>query len=253
MAAHGIHVPRDMSRLRKLPHLPSLFMNSRFIAGAVATLTLTLGIVALVSGGPPPVDSPEVLTQAPLTTSSTSLPSISPGELESMLPEETTTTSTIATTTTVAETTTTEATTSTTAASSQTTTTTVAATTTTVGGSSNSSYEASFASMINDHRAANGLPALTRDSSLDAEARAWSELMASEGSIFHSDLSRFLPPWSTAGENVAVGGSVSSVFGALVASSGHNANMLHDGFTAMGVGVWVDSNGTIWTTHIFAG
>jgi uncharacterized protein YkwD len=52
------------------------------------------------------------------------------------------------------------------------------------------------------------------------------------------------------GENVAVGGSVSSIFGGLTASSGHNANMLGD-FTHIGVGVWVDSSGTLWTTHVF--
>jgi uncharacterized protein YkwD len=52
------------------------------------------------------------------------------------------------------------------------------------------------------------------------------------------------------GENVGVGGSVSSIFSGLTNSSGHNANMLGD-FTHLGVGVWVDASGAIWTTHIF--
>lgn len=104
--------------------------------------------------------------------------------------------------------------------------------------------------MINSHRSANGLAPLSRNSGLDAEARAWSKHIAAEGTLSHSDLSRLLPPWTSVGENVAVGGSVSSIFGGLAASSGHNANMLGD-FTHVGVGVWVDSNGTLWTTHIF--
>jgi uncharacterized protein YkwD len=74
--------------------------------------------------------------------------------------------------------------------------------------------------------------------------------MAAQGSLSHSDLGRFLPPWTSVGENVAVGGSVSSIFGGLTASPGHNANMLGD-FTHIGVGVWVDSSGTLWTTHVF--
>jgi uncharacterized protein YkwD len=126
----------------------------------------------------------------------------------------------------------------------------VAATTTTLSGGFNAGYEGSFASVINAHRASNGLSALARNSSLDGEARAWSQTMASNGGLSHSDLGRFLPPWSSVGENVGVGGSVSTVFGGLTNSSGHNANMLGD-FTHLGVGVWVDANGAIWTTHIF--
>jgi uncharacterized protein YkwD len=126
----------------------------------------------------------------------------------------------------------------------------LAATTTTLSGGFNSGYEDSFASLINGHRASNGLSPLARDSSLDAEARAWSQTMASNGGLSHSDLGRFLPPWSSVGENVGVGGSVSSIFRGLTNSSGHNANMLGD-FTHLGVGVWVDASGAIWTTHIF--
>ncbi len=76
--------------------------------------------------------------------------------------------------------------------------------------------------------------------------------MAGQGSLSHSDLGRFLPPWSAAGENVGMGGSVSSLFDALKASPGHRANML-GGYTHFGVGVWVDGSGNLWTTHIFTG
>jgi uncharacterized protein YkwD len=74
--------------------------------------------------------------------------------------------------------------------------------------------------------------------------------MANESGLSHSDLGSLLPPWSAAGENVGTGGSVESVFGALAGSSGHKANMLGD-FTHFGIGAWVDSDGTIWTAHVF--
>ncbi len=119
-------------------------------------------------------------------------------------------------------------------------------------GGYNSGYEADFAASINSYRSSQGLSGLTRDGSLDAEARAWSKRMANRGDLSHSDIGRFLPPWSAAGENVGTGGSVSGLFDALVGSSGHRANML-GGFTHCGIGVWVDDSGTLWTTHIFTG
>ncbi len=121
------------------------------------------------------------------------------------------------------------------------------------GGSYSSGFEAEFAASINGLRSANGLAGLSRSGSLDGEARAWSKRMAENGSISHSNIGRFLPPWSTAGENVGSGGSVSGLFEALSNSSGHRANMLGSGYTHFGIGVWLDDSGTIWTTHVFAG
>jgi uncharacterized protein YkwD len=114
----------------------------------------------------------------------------------------------------------------------------------------NGEFEAQFASRINDYRSGNGLGGLSRDGSLDSRARSWAERMAGNGDLSHSDLSSLLPPWSAAGENVGVGGSVKGIFGALADSSGHRANMLGD-FTHFGIGVWVDSEGRIWTAHVF--
>jgi uncharacterized protein YkwD len=116
----------------------------------------------------------------------------------------------------------------------------------------NSSFEADFAASINSYRSSKGLPGLSRDGSLDSEARAWAKRMASRGDISHSDIGRFLPPWSAAAENVGTGGSVSSLFGALKGSSGHRANMLGS-YTHFGIGVWVDESGTLWTAHVFTG
>jgi uncharacterized protein YkwD len=114
----------------------------------------------------------------------------------------------------------------------------------------NADFESQFASRINAFRTSSGLSDLTRDGSLDSRARAWAERMADKGGLSHSDLGSLLPPWSAAGENVGTGGSVKSVFGALAGSSGHKANMLGD-YTHFGTGVWVGSDGTIWTAHVF--
>lgn len=179
-------------------------------------------------------------------------------EQESTTTQAETTTSLLTTTTTAAPTTTTTQPSTTTTAKPTTTTTKAPATTTTQApattappnGSFSSSSEAQFEQLINSHRANSGLAALSSDSGLDAEARAWSQTMATTGSFEHSNISRFLGPWSSVGENIAYGGSVTSMFNGLVASSGHNANMLGD-YTHFGIGVWVDGNGTLWTTHVF--
>ncbi|MEX1125027.1 MAG: CAP domain-containing protein [Acidimicrobiia bacterium] len=122
----------------------------------------------------------------------------------------------------------------------------------TVEAGFNPGYESEFASKINSLRSSNGLSALTRDGSLDAAARAWAQRMAERGDLSHSDIGRFLPPWSAAAENVGSGGSVSSLFDLLAGSSGHRSNML-GGYTHVGIGVWVDGSGTLWTAHVFTG
>lgn len=119
-------------------------------------------------------------------------------------------------------------------------------------GGPNGDMESQFASLVNSYRSGNGLGGLTRDGSLDSYARSWSERLAANGGLSHSDIGSLLGSWSSVAENVGMGGSVDAVFNALAGSSGHRANML-GGYTHFGIGVWVDSSGTVWTTHVFAG
>lgn len=114
-----------------------------------------------------------------------------------------------------------------------------------------SAAEGQFDSSINSYRGSNGLAALTRSGGLDSYARSWAERMATDGNLRHSDIGSLLGEWNSVGENVGYGGSVGGVFDGLVGSQGHRANMLGD-FTHMGVGVYRDSNGTLWTAHVFA-
>jgi uncharacterized protein YkwD len=121
----------------------------------------------------------------------------------------------------------------------------------TVAAGYDAAAESDFASRINGFRGSSGQSALSRDGSLDSHARSWAKRMAGDGALSHSDLGSLLPPWATAGENVGMGGSVGAIFDALVASSSHQANMLGD-FTHMGIGTYRDSNGVLWTAHVFA-
>ncbi|HUO45216.1 MAG TPA: CAP domain-containing protein [Acidimicrobiia bacterium] len=136
--------------------------------------------------------------------------------------------------------------------------TTAAPTTTTTAASSgnfSSSAESDFVSRINNLRASVGLRALRTDSGLHGYARNWSEEMATSGSFRHSDIGAYIKntSWGTIGENIGKGGSVGGIFEALKKSQSHYDNMVNPGFTHIGVGVYVDANGTIWTTHVFGG
>lgn len=126
-----------------------------------------------------------------------------------------------------------------------------ATTTTTKAGGFVPSAENEFASNINSYRSSNGLSSLSRSGSLDSYARSWAEQMAADGSLSHSNVDSLLGQWSAVGENVGVGYSVSSLFDAFIDSPKHEANIVGD-FTHMGIGVYQDADGALWTTHVFA-
>lgn len=121
---------------------------------------------------------------------------------------------------------------------------------TTATGGYDSGAEADFASRINSFRGSNGESTLSRDGSLDSYARSWAKKMADAGALSHSNIGSLVPPWSSVGENVGTGGSVGPVFDALASSGSHSSTMLAD-FTHMGVGVYRDSAGALWTVHVF--
>lgn len=245
----------------------------------VAAIALTAGLVLVFGGAEPnrPSRTVDVITAAqiaesPNTSSTTStVRLVATGSTSDSqaghkdVPEEvmeimgagmevsattTTTTPTPSTTTPRQATTTTRPQSPPSTSNPTTTTTTPATTTTTLPGSFQPDMAKEFLTAINSFRASQGLPPLQRDKSLDTRARDWSKQMADRDKLSHSNLSSLLPPWSAAGENVGRGGSVLSLFNALVNSPGHRANMLAD-FTHIGIGVWKDGNGTLWTTHVF--
>lgn len=164
----------------------------------------------------------------------------------------TTTTRPVTTTTTAPVTTTTTAPVVTTTAPPATTTSTVPVTTAATGSFS-APAESEFISKINALRSSVGVPGLAANAELNNYARWWAKQMADSGNFSHSDIGSLLDPWSTVGENIGYGPSVTSVFNALVASTGHYNNMVDPRFTSVGVGAYVDSIGRIWTAHVFGG
>jgi uncharacterized protein YkwD len=240
----------------------------RLFAALVALLTLiAAAAVALTLDD----QDPSVVHLAKATTTTTAeadLSALVQSGVSPTLPEEerqlteeaveratstTTTSTTLAPTTTSPPTTTTSTAAGSTAPPQTSPPTTSAPTTsppTTAAGGFVSGAENDFASRINSFRGSNGLSGLSRDGSLDSYARAWAEQLAVDGALSHSNLSALVPPWSAAGENVGVGSSVASLFDALVGSAGHRDNMLGD-FTHMGIGVFRDSGGSLWTAHVF--
>ncbi len=116
-------------------------------------------------------------------------------------------------------------------------------------------YADEFAARINGLRASAGLAALTRSIDLDTLAASWARHLAESGELTHSTIIDGLVGngWRTAGENVGYGPDVSAIFGGLSASAAHHRNMVNPAFTHLGVGVYVDADGLVWTAHLFAG
>lgn len=240
--------------------------HPRILAALVVILTLIGAAAFAATLEPSPGPQPEAIV-APATTTTTEPDFealVKSGVFDPLAEEESdltdeaiersTSTTTSTTTTTTTTTTAPPSATATTAAASKKSesspTTSPPTTKAASRGAYSSSAESDFASRINSYRSAKGQPSLKRDSSLDSYARSWAKKMAQDGGLSHSNIGSLIPPWSSAGENVGKGGSVQAIFDALKASSGHRANMLGD-FTHLGVGVWQDGKGVIWTAHVF--
>lgn len=185
------------------------------------------------------------------TTTTQAFPTVTNASSTTTGPVTTTTTRPVTTTTSAPVTTTTTTPVTTTAPPA--TTTSTAPVTTAATGSFSAPAESEFISKINALRSSVGVAGLAANAELNNYARWWAKQMADSGNFSHSDIASLLDPWSTVGENLGYGPSVTSVFNALVASSGHYNNMVDPRFTSVGVGAYVDSIGRIWTAHVFGG
>ncbi|MEY2459281.1 MAG: hypothetical protein QOG30_1111 [Acidimicrobiaceae bacterium] len=114
---------------------------------------------------------------------------------------------------------------------------------------------AQLISLVNQYRAANGLPALAKASDATAKAQQHSNDMAAQGRMSHSSSmsSGISPGWSSLGENVGVGGSASQVESMFENSGPHRANHLNESFTQIGVGVTIGDDGQMYVTEVFVG
>ncbi len=116
-----------------------------------------------------------------------------------------------------------------------------------------SATEGEFLAKINAERASRGLNKLSVDGGLVSHARKHTQDMINAGKIYHSTEAELKAAagsgWSSIGENVGRGGSVSSLHAAFMDSPGHRANILGD-YNYAGVGTGT-SNGVLYVTVVF--
>jgi len=110
--------------------------------------------------------------------------------------------------------------------------------------SSHSQAEQQMIALINQERTAAGLPALTADSRLRSGALAHSQDMAANNFFSHTSPTKgsFSKRIKTLGisasaENIALYGSITKAHAALMASSGHRANIMNAAYTRVGIAV----------------
>jgi hypothetical protein len=112
--------------------------------------------------------------------------------------------------------------------------------------------EGEFTSRANSERSARGIPRYAVRSDLVAVARRHAQRMAGKQNLYHNpNLGSEVDNWQEVGENVGVGGSVSSIHQAFMNSAGHRANILDRAFTEVGMGTATDGEGKIWVVQVF--
>ena len=120
------------------------------------------------------------------------------------------------------------------------------------GAVASPAQESDFVSRINAERSARGIGSVTVKSDLVSVARAWSDQMASAGTISHDpNLPNEVDGWSALGDNVGRGGSVAAVHEAFMNSDAHRSIILDSRFNQVGVGV-TQSGDYLYVTEVFA-
>ena len=113
-----------------------------------------------------------------------------------------------------------------------------------------SAPEARMVAVINATRVAHGLRPLRPVVGMMAYARRHARAMANRGSLFHTGNFSVICCWRLVAENVGMGGSVTSLHRAFMASPGHRANLLNGSLSQVGIGM-VSSGGRLWVTEVF--
>ena len=125
-----------------------------------------------------------------------------------------------------------------------------------------SADEQKMINLVNQERTKAGLAALVYDSTLRAPALKHSQDMSQNNFFSHTSptygsFSQRLKDsgvkYSTAGENLAMYGSVEAAHTGLMNSEGHRANIMNTNYTRIGIGiVFNQSRGTYYITQWFA-
>lgn len=106
---------------------------------------------------------------------------------------------------------------------------------------------------VNQSRAEQGLHRLMPDRELQILANRQANRMAANGYVYHTeDLGGQLSwGWQAWAENVGYGPSVEWIHGALMNSSYHAANILHQSYNYVGVGVAYGADGRVYVAQVF--
>jgi uncharacterized protein YkwD len=143
-------------------------------------------------------------------------------------------------------------------------------------GAQGSAAAGQVLALINQARAAAGLPALSVTAGLDASSSAHNQLMAGGCGLSHqcpgepalgSRETAAGVGWTAAGENIGEGGPVATTAAAITQMAdaltqdmlnekppddGHRLNILSSTFTHIGIAVYRSADGTVWMTQDFA-
>ena len=117
----------------------------------------------------------------------------------------------------------------------------------------NNGKEQAFAKKINAARVASGRNKLRLDPELSKAAKVHTREMVSKATLYHTPtttLKRRVTRWTTLGENVGVGGTVTSLHTAFMGSTAHRDNILYSSFRHVGIGTKMH-DGRLWVTVIF--
>lgn len=106
--------------------------------------------------------------------------------------------------------------------------------------------------LINESRAAHGLPALRWDQQAAQKAQKWAERLARQGRLEHSNLSDGMTGWRRLGENVGYHSSVENVHRLFLGSPTHRQTMLSRSYDAVGIGAVV-KDGRVWIVQVYRG
>lgn len=113
--------------------------------------------------------------------------------------------------------------------------------------------EKGFFNKLNIARKAGGRTELKLDRELSRVARKQTATMVEKNLLHHTPdakMRRRVTNWQLLGENVGVGGSVTSLDTAFMNSPDHRANIMESDFRNVGIGTRY-ANGRLWVTVIF--
>jgi len=120
-----------------------------------------------------------------------------------------------------------------------------------LGGTAHASTSSNYLGVLNQERAAHGLPPLHVSPDLVQVAHSWSDQMARSRVLRHNPrLESEVPNWWSVGENVGMGADLTDIAQAFWNSPDHRANILDSHYTDVGIATTY-SDRRLWITVVF--